>query len=99
MPPGVALALVFRSGVLSVVLKRGFGLPSASGDAVHGSVFSVLMNHFQDSGFWGTRLRVRVYGPGIEQIQGIPEIRFGHSLKNFLFTCHLSLSVYVQTRC
>lgn len=94
----VALALVLRAGVLSVVLKRGFGLTSAFGDAVHGSVFSVLMNHFQDSGFWGTSLGVRVYDPGIEHIQAISEIRFVHSFKNFLFICHLSLNICVQAK-
>lgn len=62
--------------MLSVVLKREFGFIPASWDAIHGSVFRVLMNPFQDSEFWGTRWEVRGYGPDIEQIQAIPKIGF-----------------------
>lgn len=35
----VALSLTWMAGVLSVVLKRGFGPVPVFGDAVHGSVF------------------------------------------------------------
>lgn len=51
-----SLSLVWIAEALSVVLNRGFGSVPAAGGAVHGSVFRVLMNHFQDFGFWGTRL-------------------------------------------
>lgn len=55
------------SGVLSVVLKRGFGSVPAARDAVRGSVFRDSHESFPGLLYWEPSWEIRVFGLGIKK--------------------------------
>ena len=54
-------------GVLSMVLKRGFGSVPAAGDAVRGSVFRDSHESFPGLLYWEPSWEIRVFGLGIKK--------------------------------
>lgn len=59
--------LEVESGVLSMVLKRGFSSVPAAGDAICGSVFRDSHESFPGLLYWEPSWEIRVFGLGIKK--------------------------------